>query len=54
MKLETNIRILDMLVIFHFTMSLLYKALQICVSVSYLRKLKKKIRVVRYSELRIK
>jgi len=36
MKLENNIRILDMLVIFSFTMSLLYKTLQIRVSVSYL------------------
>ena len=36
MKLENNIHILDMLVMFHSTMSLLYKTLQISVSVSYL------------------
>jgi len=35
MKLENNIRILDMLVIFRFTMSLPYKTLHICGSVSY-------------------
>jgi len=42
MKLENNIRILDMLVICHFTISLLYKTLHIsvcvCVSVNYLIK----------------
>jgi hypothetical protein len=50
MKLENCIPILDMLVIFYFTMSLLYKTLQICVSVNYLN-LKN---TCGYSELRTK